>query len=170
MAGLDDLKVHWIFHLKLSTPYTIAGGFFRDNLLGVPPKDIDIYIPSGGLEDFLEKIRSKIASIETITNEPHKDYKSLVEGGLPIHSVVKISTWVGEQLDVIVLAQSMALEDILKTFDFTVNQFGWQDGKILASTTGLQDLWNRNLRIYNDRKVPEERIKYFEAKGFTRSF
>jgi hypothetical protein len=91
-------------------------------------------------------------------------------GKLPIQTVVKLTTWMGEKLDVIVLSELMTLDNILRSFDFTINQFGWEwdgnEGIFLSSGTGLKDLWHRRLVRYNDRQISEERVKYLEEKGF----
>jgi len=95
------------------------------------------------------------------------------EEKLPIRSIVKITTWMGEKLDIVVLTRFLPLEDILRSFDFTVNQFGWiagaDGGDFLASAAGLKDLWNRKLTAYKDGGASNERIAYMEAKGFKRS-
>jgi len=185
MAGLDDLKLHWIFHLKLEGGLIIAGGFFRDNLLGVPPKDIDIYVTEAAYDELLLKLRSKITTlVEYSTSKEILTSKNITKppsaskydednetSKIPIHSVVKISTWMGEQLDIIVLRESMTPENILKSFDYTINQFAWYwdgtKGSILASTTGIRDLWDRRLRKYNpDMKINSERERYLIEKGF----
>ena len=97
--NLQLLKSHWVFSIK---DIIIAGGFFRDNFLGVPVKDIDIYCTPGNKEDVLRQLNHRIAENITRDRESTKDFlinEKNQYGQSYVTSVNTYRTWQGELVD-----------------------------------------------------------------------
>lgn len=171
--NLQTLKSHWIFTLK---NVIIAGGFFRDNFLGVPVKDIDIYCLPQHHDNVKNQLHHRIAEDITVSNKKfsnlsvaaQEDLKSRYEQQktLSITTINKYLTWQGEILELIVTNNATSAEGLIQTFDYTVNTIAWpgETGQISHCASTLRDLWAMELVVV--RAPSDERKKYMMGKGF----
>src|SRR3990167_5514195 len=53
-----QMKRHWSFHLPFGI---VAGGWIRDTLLGVTPRDLDIFVPYTDAWPLYEAMRTRMS-------------------------------------------------------------------------------------------------------------
>lgn len=138
----------------------VAGGAVRDYLLGLEPKDIDVFItaeqanppyPEPPLEgdELMEFIltrcfdpRMGLGRIDNIY-ERQEEYKALNNIDL-----VSSGQLLGYKVDAIVLSDSPTPEEIVADFDFGINQC-WFDTEIHDTAAATMDRQTRLIRLYH---------------------
>lgn len=144
----------------------IAGGAVRDYLLGVEPKDIDVFYawpaPSSepidweSIEIFLEPdARVGLHRIDNIY-ERQEEYEAMTNINL-----VSSGTMYGFKVDAIELTEMDSAEQLVNGFDFAINQC-WYDGFDLYHTGAADDDLHRKTvtLLSNDRR--ERSLKRFD--------
>jgi len=175
--NIKNLKTHWVFGIK---NIIVAGGFFRDNFLGEPIKDIDIFCTPANHGEVRKKLNSRIAEDITIKIAPgDRDFKKLDEEKqtqiklkyeqqktLSITTLATYITWQGELVDLIVTERASSALTLIETFDYTVNALAWpgESGQLAYDRAAWRDLWAMELNPI--REASEERKKYMMSKGF----
>ena len=103
--GITELfKLHGIKHI-------VAGGYVRDMYLGVPPKDIDIFVKNvDDVEQLMKELRVQYQSF------PH--YEEIETNR--IRGVIKIGA-----IDIIGTSEAAdtPLDQVMNHFDYNINQF-----------------------------------------------
>lgn len=159
----DFLKVIQKFDARA----VIAGGYLRDMILGVQPKDVDIWI-------------YKQLPKELVLDLPPDSYKVLrripVQNSFAMKCIVSVE-WRGITFDIIQLRDPTIRA--VDRFDFGLNQV-WYDGKLIHTTPAFDyDQKNKTITYLNssenytrlDRiikeRIPRMRAKYptYEVEG-----
>lgn len=134
----------------------VAGGAVRDHLLGVEPKDIDVFLPvdawpSNGFSGF-----------QTLGADKDAEYEAM-----PTIAVVVRGERLGYQVDVVgIYAERTTPADIVGTFDFGIAR-SWFDGERIHDTPeAAQDRAARTVtRLLHDRpERGEARFARFNAR------
>lgn len=143
---------HWVFQLDVGI---VAGGFLRDRLIGIRPKDIDLFAAQG--EDFAKLMKQLSRMGHVMSAKPKEPTENAYEW-----QIYEGMSRYGEEIDVIVRT-SVKLESILSSFDFTFNQIGfdlrsrkWGIGQyfmnnLLNGTHGVQALTRQD--VTDERKA-----------------
>jgi len=176
--NMQLLKAHWVFSLN---NVIVAGGFFRDNFLGVPINDIDIYCTPANEDNVRSQLHHRVADDITVDmskkrklftrlsveeqSEIQRHYSQ--QKSLDIQSVHKLRTWQGELLDLIVTEKASSAKTLIDEFDYTVNSVAWPGttGQIAYNNSFVRDLWGMYLNPVRE-STNKEREKYMISKGF----
>lgn len=139
---------------SLGLPIVAAGGFIRDCIINVRPRDLDLYIYDVSarfrVEDYLIASKWKL-----------------------LRSAPWVRTWIqcdGRSID-IVFSDFQDIRELLCKFDLTVCAVGidLQSGRLFAVDTFLDDLHRRRLVLLNPA-IPSDtmnRIGKFVDRGFS---
>lgn len=151
------------------TDATVAGGCIRDYLLGVEPKDIDIFVPVGNRQEFEELISSlndssvwSLTLIEEGENYSVHDPDGIIgvaEGealGLPVNLVARVSQLEGNWR-------------LIQGFDYGILQWSFTSTHegIVCTTQALMDLAGRTATLTHNRTY-EQSLERF-AKWLNRT-
>jgi hypothetical protein len=145
----------------------VAGGCIRDYLLGLSPKDIDIFVPLGSRQEFEELIAklndSHIWSLELMdATEYHtQDAESIIgvaEGealGLPVNIISRVS-----HLDA-------CPWDLITSFDFGILQWSFQstDRAVVGTTQAIMDLAGRTATLLHARDYEQSLERFTRFNG-----
>ena len=143
-------------------PYKIAGGYARDKYLGIPPKDIDVFIHYE--KDLVKNIAGMLSNLgfsyetfgdleEGFTEQDANDYGAPIKNG--VSNVIKI----GGHVDLIFVQHS--LTNVCKKFDYNLNQFELNVmGKAIfkGKDFGI-------LKVNNSKGISEQRADKIEKKA-----
>ena len=123
----------------------IAGGAVRDLLLGVRPKDIDIFAPSDGF--------NPPSIFQGLGDERHAEYEAM-----PSIDIVMRAEIAGFQVDLVGCQNFSNGMELVETFDFGVSRC-WFDGQQLFDTMWAQhDRKNKVVTLLlNDRRERAQR-------------
>ena len=177
--NLQLLKSHWVFSIK---HIIIAGGFFRDNFLGIPITDIDIYININNIDDVRRQLNHRIAT-EIITDNTKKfsalskeekekltlNYMQMqTDNSLGILEVKKYRTWQGELLDLILVPENINNAKVISSFDYTINALAYDTDstEFIYHNQCLADLWSMKLTELNSPAPDPIRRQHMINKGF----
>lgn len=118
-----DTVLRFLSLLNVQT-YYIAGGYFRDKLLGVTPKDVDVFIPGVQPLDiwFDEKIRYSL--------EDTLDFE--VEG---------------VRINIVKLFNDHTFETVLQRMDIGLCQIGYLNGDIVATPEFVRDRDEKTITV-----------------------
>ena len=185
---LELARSHWAPNTR--GPWVIAGGWIRDTLLGVPPKDIDFFVRIPHAMDLYRALRVRVASwdMEPAWSVPGVSAHSVLAEGSqtitdrygqplrvdPDYAVISTNrgyTFTGEQINIVIVElRSSQLWKVIDHFDFTVNAFSydchtqqWHHGK-----AAMLDLMNKRLRPIAP-VINADRESYMASKGFSRA-
>ena len=143
-------------------PYKIAGGYARDKYLGIPPKDIDVFI------HYEKYLVNNIAGMLSNLGFSYETFGDLEEGfteqdasvyGAPIKNGVSNVIKIGSHVDLIFVQHS--LTNVCKKFDYNLNQFE-------LSTMGKPIFKGRDfgiLKVINSKGISEQRADKIEKKA-----
>lgn len=126
----------------------IAGGAVRDYLLGVVPKDLDIFLPS---EDYGIPF-----GFDSLGDDRREEYAAL-----PIIDVVTRGVIAGHQIDLIGIHGMTDGHQLMETFDFGVTRCWFQDGVIHDTLEAIQDRDRRTVTMLLDDRT-ERSVQRFE--------
>lgn len=133
----------------LSPTTVIAGGFIRDCVLGIKPKDIDIFT-----SDLEAHVRIKIHCENQDIGCDSLDFRNYDKGdstAQQYHNQVQI----------------IQVPDVVKhilTFDFTINMLMFDGEFVHDFGVGLSDLFNRKLQVNNAKAEMADRRDYMLSK------
>jgi hypothetical protein len=113
-----------VVYLLASHGAVVAGGFFRDEVDGRCPKDIDVFIPAyRGWKELCEELKKELEEIEF--NIPAGKRVNLrkfrAKSAVPGHEMLVI--------DVIDYGFVHEPAHVVETFDFSCNTLWWQPGR-----------------------------------------
>ena len=143
----------------------VAGGAVRDYLLGLEPKDIDVFIsaevadpPSDDDELFsaLVWVRDPRFNLERIDNryERSEEYAALNN-----IAVVSSGELFGYKVDVIELDNQQTPLEIVSSFDFGINQC-WFDTEIHDTAAALLDRQTRTIRLHHFDRLERSKLRF----------
>lgn len=148
--------------VDLPFPYFIVGGAVRDQILGVPPNDIDYATPLSP-EQVIEA--ASAARIKVVPKGLRFGVVSLIIRGREYEVASFRTEWYGgdahypEGVEV-----GASLQEDLGRRDFTVNAMAMTTGgEVIDPFNGRQDLHRRIIRAVGD---PYERLAEDAARGF----
>jgi hypothetical protein len=147
----------------------IAGGCIRDYLLGLEPKDIDIFVPLATREELTalaERLnRSSVWSVSLIEMGNEEEYQEAYDGLL-------IGVLEGEALGLpvnIIARTAPCPWDLIQSFDYGILQWSFQatDRAVVGTTQAIMDLAGRTATLtrnnYYDQSI--ERFKRFSTRN-----
>lgn len=146
----------------------IAGGAVRDFLLGVPPKDIDVFLPASavkslppteGFEFAFHEPRFGFHRIDGIQDR-QSEYQSLNDICLVSRGEIE-----GFTVDLVEFTIDFTGQQLVETFDFWINQC-WFDGELRDTREARQDRANNNVTICNEERLERSlaRFERFNAR------
>lgn len=183
MPSTEELKRHWAFNLPVGAT---AGGFIRDYLRGVTPEDIDIFVNCANAETLYSHLAPRMStwntppshtipgrSMHSVSGVINPDYA----GSIPTISTNRGMTWVGEEVNIIIMQDGVFDEEwkVINRFDYTVNMMAWQNGsgdrgRFHNKGRAISDLFNMKL-VLNPAmgealSITAERERAMLRKGF----
>lgn len=119
--------------VNTTRPYWIAGGFLRDKLLGVPFKDIDVFVPGDEPVDPDEPkaLRYRLAAVAEVTMN-------------------------GRSINIIGLRRQLSFADVLETMDIGLCQVGLKDWKVYATRAYLKDVADKTITVLHEPNTPSD--------------
>lgn len=144
-------------------PPVIAGGAVRDALLGVKPKDIDVFYPvSGDIDDesvyFTETFRRMFPDedLTPFLEVKGKDYGAIVDKDLCIYrGYGRIGGGKAMQVDIMTMAQQ-PVEKVIQDFDHSLVKCYYDGAHYYASEEFLDAI--RRKRVESGSKRTERRL------------
>ena len=136
---------------KMPSGSIVAGGAVRDHLLGVEPKDIDVFCPTEALGSF------DFTGFEPLGEDRREEYEAL-----PLIDIVQRTHLNGVQVDLVgVHMPKWSPLALVETFDFGITR-SWFDTEGLHDTAeaGYDRASKTVTRLIHDR--PERALTRFE--------
>jgi len=123
----------------------VAGGAVRDYLLGVNPKDIDVFV---NVDRFTNP-----EGFETLGSDKDAEYDAMSEIALVTRGVIA-----GYQVDLVGVMFADA-HDMIKCFDFGVTRC-WYDGEIHDTPEAAADRANKTVTLFLDDRLERSRARF----------
>lgn len=151
---------------------TIAGGAVRDYLLGVPPKDIDVFLPAwaatpesppaeanGFIAFTMNDPRFGLGHIDDI-DARKSEYETLNNIGLVSRGEIE-----GYTVDLVELTIDFTGPELVEGFDFWIN-WCWFDGRVNDTHHARKDRLNKTVTLCNEDRLQrsERRFKRFNER------
>lgn len=130
---------------KLPTGAIIAGGAVRDYLLGIEPKDIDIFIHD---QDFPD-----IEGFNTLGDDRRKEYDAMTDISVVTHGVVA-----GYPADLVGIHNWNPAE-FVNLFDFGLAQC-WFDGEIHETFEAINDRANHTVTLLLTDRLERAKTRF----------
>jgi tRNA nucleotidyltransferase (CCA-adding enzyme) len=146
----------------------VVGGWVRDRLLGLPPKDADLEvfgIPAAALRDLL----SQFGAVNTVG----ESFTVFKVGGIDVSLPRRDSkTGRGHRAFVVEGDPSMTIEDAARRRDFTINAmlFDPLNGEYFDPFGGRADLEKRILRMVDPRTFGDDSLRVLRGLQFAARF
>lgn len=167
---MDEVEVAippFFYELKKTPLFknaVIAGGFLRDQCLRINPSDVDIFVPSQGLNAFLDKMLNNKGEVYSAGGPVFSkvNYEavgtSYMGKGL-YNEFIKFDATSNDGRDVDIMAMHMKVEDfgnlLIESFPFG-NQQVFHDGKKLFFTNPFEfDISTHTMTLTNVRNLEE---------------
>lgn len=141
----------------------IAGGAVRDYLLGVPPKDIDVFLPASAWQTpassdnefgIMSDPRYGLGRIDAI-HERQAEYEALTHV-----EMVSRGTIEGFTVDLVEITDDFDGESLVKTFDFGINRC-WTTGRDVCQTFSCDDdLKNKTVTLYHRDRLERSKRRF----------
>lgn len=122
----------------------IAGGAVRDYLLGVDPKDIDVFIHAN---EFVHP-----AGFEGLGDEKSAEYDAMNE-----ISIVVRGNIAGFQVDLV--GVTFSPDEMVERFDFGIARC-WYDGEIHDTPEAAADRANKTVTLLLDDRIERSRARF----------
>jgi tRNA nucleotidyltransferase/poly(A) polymerase len=134
------------------TPFVVVGGAVRDALLGLPPGDLDVFVPRSAAAAFATALAACGGSrVVAVGREPRRILH------VPL-GTASVDVWAADE----------GLESELARRDFTVNALGLvlPGGRLVAPEGALEDLARRRLRLPRAGVLLEDPLRVVRAARF----
>lgn len=156
--------------------FILAGGFVRDTLLGLPPKDIDVFMnaPVPRREQYLEALVQLLGEpeVENITVQPNEDEYGHLLMTWDFHRVrFPAQPLVNEDLPIEIIMTDtggLTADKFMEKFDFGICMAGYSPKTGLhMNKKFLLDMFNKTCTLYNERNKDKhiERFDRWKDKG-----
>lgn len=138
----------------------IAGGAVRDYLLGVPPKDIDVFIPASAwkLDDsgIGPDPRYGLARIDAV-HERKVEYEALTDVNLVSRGTIE-----GFTVDLVELNYDFDGESLVKTFDFGINRcwFANTSYGVYYTFSAKDDVKNKTVTLFHRDRLERSKRRF----------
>jgi hypothetical protein len=128
----------------------VAGGSVRDYLIGIEPKDYDIYFPNNIEYKKADRYLEEMGGICVFENENGKKYR------------------LNENYYDLVKRFNKSPEDTISRFDYTICMFAIDGNNLYGGDTSMEDLENNRLKInyITNADSSLERSYRFAQRGF----
>jgi len=154
MSDLKNGPELWkVILTKFPPEAIIAGGAVRDYLLGVEPKDIDVFVPSS---DFIDNIEWKEEGFMYLGDARQKEYEALPMINIVMHGRlndipvdyigVSLPVWGGKEL--------------VSTFDFGITRCWFKDGDIYDTDEAEADRIDKTVTVYLTDRMDRARERF----------
>ena len=146
----------------------IVGGWVRDRLLGLSPKDADVEV-FGIPADALRELLSRFGAVNTVG----ESFTVFKVGGIDVSLPRRDSkTGRGHRGFVVEGDPAMTIEDAARRRDFTINAmlFDPLNGEYLDPFQGRVDLEKRILRVVDPRTFGDDSLRVLRAVQFAARF
>jgi len=146
----------------------VVGGWVRDTLIGLPPKDLDLEVfglPATGLRAMLERFGRVDPVGESFTVYKLGD----IDVSLPRR---ESKSGRGHRGFSVSGDPSMSVEEAARRRDFTVNAISWDPltGEYLDPFDGRADIERRMLRAVDARTFADDSLRVLRALQFAARF
>lgn len=124
----------------------VAGGFLRDMIVGIPPKDLDLFV-SVSVNEFPYVIEELLPSFAT-----KYGWKEIYTPPAPAVSESfggKVLTYEWDGLPIQFVVGGKSLSYILKSFDYSINQIWWSNSGLFASSAFMTTLRTGKVKQLN---------------------
>ena len=112
-----------VVYLLAGRGAVVAGGFFRDEVDGRAPKDIDVFVPAGrGWSELCDELAGVLEEVEFEVPRGKRVNLRKFRARSPVHGHENLV------IDVIDYGFVHADEHVVETFDFSVNCLWWSPG------------------------------------------
>ncbi len=148
----------------------IVGGYVRDSLLGLNPKDADIEV-YGVAPDVLRALLEKKFGQVEIVGEAFAVLKVALGNGLELDVSIprrESKTGKGHKDFSVTADPSMTIQEAARRRDFTVNALAMDPvtGVIFDPFGGQEDLKNRTLRVTDQERFQDDPLRVLRAMQF----
>jgi tRNA nucleotidyltransferase (CCA-adding enzyme) len=152
----------------------LVGGSVRDELLGQPPKDLDLEV-FGLSADRLRSLLEQFGRVETV-GESFAVFKIIAEGS---HDAIDVSlprreskTGRGHKGFLVEGDPRLSVEEAARRRDFTINAISRDalTGEILDPFDGRRDLRERRLRVVDPGTFGDDSLRVLRALQFAARF
>lgn len=126
----------------------IGGGAVRDYLLGVEPKDIDVFANANDLH-----VPDNFAPLE---GDRREEYDAL-----GFIDVVSRATMAGYQIDLVGINLACTPRELIETFDFGVSRCAYTTSAgIIDTAESLADRSNKTVTLLLDDRLERSRLRF----------
>jgi tRNA nucleotidyltransferase (CCA-adding enzyme) len=152
----------------------LVGGSVRDELLGLPPKDLDLEV-FGLAADRLRPLLEQVGRVETV-GESFAVFKVIAEGR---HDAIDVSlprreskTGRGHKGFLVEGDPGLSAEEAARRRDFTINAISRDalTGEIIDPFDGRRDLRERRLRVVDPGTFGDDSLRVLRALQFAARF
>jgi tRNA nucleotidyltransferase (CCA-adding enzyme) len=152
----------------------LVGGSVRDELLGLPPKDLDLEV-FGLAADRLRPLLEQFGRVETV-GESFAVFKVIAPGR---HDAIDVSlprreskTGRGHKGFLVEGDPGLSIEDAARRRDFTINAISHDPltGEIIDPFDGRNDLRERRLRVVDPGTFVDDSLRVLRALQFVARF
>jgi tRNA nucleotidyltransferase (CCA-adding enzyme) len=145
-----------------------VGGWVRDRLLGLSPKDLDVEV-FGIAEAELRALLAHVGTVEPVGRSFPVYKVGQVDVSLPRR---ESKTGRGHRGFDVTGDPSMSVEDAARRRDFTINAIAWDplDRDLIDPFHGREDLERRILRVVDRRTFPDDSLRVLRAVQFAARF
>ncbi len=148
----------------------IVGGYVRDSLLGLNPKDADIEVYGVAPDELKALLKKKFGQVE-IVGEAFAVLKVSLGDGLELDVSIprrESKTGKGHKDFAVIADPSMTIQEAAQRRDFTVNALAMDPvtGVIFDPFGGQEDIKNRILRVTDSERFQDDPLRVLRAMQF----
>jgi tRNA nucleotidyltransferase (CCA-adding enzyme) len=152
----------------------IVGGWVRDELLGLTPKDLDLEV-FGLPADRLRPLLERFGRVETV-GESFAVFKVIIDGGQDVIDVAlprrESKAGRGHKGFIVEGDPALSIEDAARRRDFTINAISRDPltNEIVDPFEGRRDLQERRLRVVDPRTFGDDSLRVLRGAQFAARF
>ena len=170
-------KTNKLFSSIKETGSILAGGWILGLYSGYESKDIDLYVHIKNAKDLNDDLESLGFVLNSTTIAPPYDQSFFRKNNILSRLYYKHSSYIVNELDVMIIPDNIPLENIVTNFDLTFCQT-WFDGENVY-TTNPEDVLNKKGKLrdeylesllVNFNKFIIGRIEKYRKRGFEISY
>jgi hypothetical protein len=147
---------------QFPTGAIIAGGAVRDFLMGVPPKDIDVFLPASAVKNIPPTEGFDFAFVDPRFGFHRIDSPQLRISeyeGLNNISLVSRGEIEGYTVDLVEFTIDFTGQQLVETFDFWIN-WCWFDGEIHDTPEARNDQFNNEVTLCNEERLERSLVRF----------
>lgn len=144
----------------------VAGGCIRDCYLCVEPKDIDIFIPCGSMEGWLEFKYNLLGRMTGVTDlldtQEGKEYENtdFSKDKNPLYGVLE-GEFMGYTINIIARTNHDDPYDLVSMFDFGFLQMFYDGESVKHTIASETDRYLRRATMMHDRHIEQSLARFY---------